>query len=114
MDWANKFIQLKYREKQSKWFGKRGINWHVSSVITRNADDNGLEIMSCIYLLESCAQDWYAVFAILENLLGNIKQIKPTVNEVFLQSEGTGYYHNNNLIAAASNVGTRVGIKVTR
>ena len=73
MDWAMKFIQLKYREKQSEWLGKRGINWHVSSVITRNAEDNGLEIMSYVHLFESCAQDWYTVCAILENLLGNIK-----------------------------------------
>ena len=42
------------------------------------------------------------------------KQIKPTVNEVFLRSDGAGCYHNNNLIAAASNVGTSVGIKVMR
>ena len=49
-DWAMKFIQLKYREKQSEWFGKRGMNWHVSSVITRNAEDNGLEIMSYVHL----------------------------------------------------------------
>ena len=113
-DWAMKFIQLKYREKQSEWFGKIGINWHVSSVITRNAEDNGLEIMSYVHLFESCAQDWYTVCAILENLLGNIRQIKPTVNEVFLRSDGAGCYHNNNLIAAASNVGTSVGIKVIR
>ena len=49
-----------------------------------------------------------------KNLLGNIRQIKPTVNEVFLRSDGAGCYHNNNLIAAASNVGTSVGIKVIR
>ena len=49
-----------------------------------------------------------------KNLLGNIRQIKPTVNEVFLRSDSAGCYHNNNLIAAASNVGTSVGIKVIR
>ena len=26
MDWAMKFTQMKYREKQSVWFGKRGMN----------------------------------------------------------------------------------------
>ena len=50
MDWAMKFIQLKYREKQSEWFGKRGINWHVSSIITRSAEDNGLEIVSYVHM----------------------------------------------------------------
>lgn len=29
MDWAMKFLQMKYREKQSDWFAKRGISWHV-------------------------------------------------------------------------------------
>ncbi|PFX15900.1 hypothetical protein AWC38_SpisGene19864 [Stylophora pistillata] len=59
-------------------------------------------------------QDWYAVYAILENLLGNIKQIKSIVNEVFLRSDGAGCYHDNNLIAAASNVGSRAEKKVMR
>ena len=30
MDWAMKFTHMKYREKQSEWFGKRGMNWHIS------------------------------------------------------------------------------------
>ena len=25
-DWAMKFLQIKFREKQSDWFAKRGIN----------------------------------------------------------------------------------------
>ena len=29
MDWAMKFLQMKYREKQSDWFAKRGIRWHA-------------------------------------------------------------------------------------
>jgi len=114
MDWAMKFVQLKYREKQSEWYGKRGINWHVSSVITRSAEGNGLEIMSYVHLFDSCAQDWYAVCAILEHLLCKIKQRKPGVNQVFLRSDGAGCYHNNNLIAAAFDVGARAEIKVLR
>ena len=29
MDWAMKFLQLKYREKQSDCYGKRGLSWHL-------------------------------------------------------------------------------------
>ena len=32
MDWAMKFLQMKYRERQSDWFAKRGISLHVSTV----------------------------------------------------------------------------------
>ena len=35
MDWAMKFQCQKYREKQSEWFGKRGLSWHVSSVVVK-------------------------------------------------------------------------------
>ena len=27
--WAMKFLQIQYREKQSDWFGKRGLSWHI-------------------------------------------------------------------------------------
>ena len=36
MDWAMKFLQIRFRERQSDCFGKRGLSWHVSSVISRN------------------------------------------------------------------------------
>ena len=36
MDWAMKFLQLRYREKQSDWYGKRRLSWHVSSVVSRD------------------------------------------------------------------------------
>ena len=101
MDWAMKFLQLKYREKQSEWFGKRGMNWRVSCVISQNAADNSLHI----HLFDSCLQDWHTVCAILEHLLKISEENKPEVNQVFLRSDGAGCYHNNNLIAATHDIG---------
>ena len=49
MDWAMKFVQLRYREKQSDWFGKRGLNWHISSVISKKSDGQ-YEITSYAHL----------------------------------------------------------------
>ena len=34
VDWAMKFLPLKYRESMSEFFGKRGRSWHVSAVVT--------------------------------------------------------------------------------
>ena len=36
MDWAMKFLPMKYRQTQSEWFGQRGINWHVIVCIFRD------------------------------------------------------------------------------
>ena len=65
---------IRYREKQSDWFGKRGLSWHISTVITKNAGTGKVELKSYAHIFDSCQQDWYAVCSIIENtleMLGN-------------------------------------------
>ena len=58
MDWAMKFLQLKYRDKQLDWFGKRGSSWHISTVITRNPNLEGRpELWPYARLFYACQQD---------------------------------------------------------
>ena len=38
VDLTIKFIAMKFREKQTEWFAKRRINWHVSSVVVRQEE----------------------------------------------------------------------------
>lgn len=40
MDWAMKFLPLSFREKQSDWFGQKGLNWHVCVCIFKDKDQN--------------------------------------------------------------------------
>ena len=40
MDWDMIFLPMSYREKQSDWFGQKGINWHVSVCIFKDELDN--------------------------------------------------------------------------
>ena len=112
MDWAMKFVQLRYREKQSDWFGKRGLNWHISSVISKKSDGQ-YEITSYAHLFNSCKQDWYTVASILEDLLGTISKENPEITQAFLRSDEAGCYHNNLLLAAIHDVSKRSKIKVS-
>ena len=114
IDWAMKFLQMKYREKQSEWFGKRGLSWHISSVISKDQETQKAKVLSYAHLFESCSQDWYAVASILENLFENIKINFPNVKQAFIRSDEAGCYHGNHLIAAAKDIGDRVGITVAR
>lgn len=43
MDWAMKFLPALYREKQSDFFGQKGMSWHVSVAIFR-AEDGSLKV----------------------------------------------------------------------
>ena len=104
MDWAMKFLQLRYRD-WFDWFGKRGLSWHISAVITGDLDVSGkLEMQSYSHLFDACQQDWVAVSSILENTLGELKAKKPHITQVYLRSDEAGCYHNNSLIAAARSV----------
>ena len=69
MDWVMKFLQLKYREKQSDWYSKRGLSWHVSTVISVDKNSGDLEPKTYTHLFDACQQDWFAVLSIIENTL---------------------------------------------
>ena len=58
MVWAMNFLQMRYREKQSDWFGKRGLSWHISSAISRDASTGKLQVTSFAHLFDQCTQDW--------------------------------------------------------
>ena len=112
MDWAMKFLQIKFREKQSEWFGKRGLSWHISTFITKNVDSGKIELQSYAHIFDSCQQDWYAVCSIIENTLEVVKKEHPQITQVNLRSDEAGCYHNNFLLAAVRDAGRRVGIEV--
>ena len=112
IDWAMKFLQMKYREKQSDWFGKRGISWHVSTVVSK--PQNEVQVETYAHIFDCCQQDWFAVCSIFEDLLRNVSASKPLVRCVFLRSDEAGCYHNNALMSSLQDVGRRVGILVKR
>lgn len=112
LDWAMKFTQMKFREKQSEWFGKRGINWHICCVISRKEDK--LEVTSYAHLFNSCTQDWFSVLSIIENLLSIIKKSNLGITKAYLRSDEAGCYHNSSLIASLRDIGDRQGIEIVR
>ena len=107
-----KFLQLKYRERQCDWYGKRGLSWHLSTVISFSASSGSLQLKSYAHLFDSCQQDWFAVCSIVENLLKAIKTENPEIESVYLRSDGAGCYHNNSLIAAVTDIGERIGVRI--
>ena len=109
-----KFRQIRYREKQTDWYGKRGLRWHISTVITNNASTGKIELKSYAHIFDSCQKDWYAVCSIIENTLEVIKKDHHQISQVSLRSDEAGCYHNNFLLAAVRDVGERIGLTVTQ
>ena len=107
-----KFVQLRYREEQSDWFAKRGLNWHISSIISKKKDGQ-YEITSYAHRFDTSNQDWYTVTSILEDLLRTILGKNPEITQAVLGSDKAGCYHNNLLLAAIHDVSKRSKIKIS-
>lgn len=112
VDWAMKFLPVKYRENMCEFFGKRGRSWHVSSVITKNEDKYDVECF--VHIFNSCAQDSYAVASIFEHLFATIKSEYPLLSKAYIRSDNAGCYHNGPLLRFLAEIGTRTGLTPIR
>lgn len=54
VDWAQKLLATSFREKQSEYFGKRGLSWHIAHVIAKVSGK--LVSHTFIHILEKGAQ----------------------------------------------------------
>lgn len=89
----------KHREKQSEWFGKRGLSqWHVSNVVLKQAEEP--MVVTYIHVFHACTKDCFAVASILENLLLTLQMENPSLSKSFIRSYEAGCYHNNPLLQA--------------
>ncbi|XP_068671448.1 uncharacterized protein [Montipora foliosa] len=115
-----KLLAMKYRETQSEFFGKRGMNWHFSAVV-HSSDHSNCKPTECEYqihayiaVFDSCKQDWFYVCCILEEVLGTVKETHPSVKRAILRSDNAGCYHNSALLSTINSTSKRSGIEVVR
>ncbi|XP_062571122.1 uncharacterized protein LOC134233147 [Saccostrea cucullata] len=112
MDWAMKYLPWIDREKQTDFFGKKGINWHISVAISKEKDH--LKKDCFVHLLDSAPQTWFSVASILEHLLFTVKDQNESLKCAYLKSDNARCYHCGPLISAIPDISRRTGIKVCR
>ena len=72
-DWVMKFLPLHVGEISAQFYGKRGINWHVTVVI-RKTPESSLSVEIFVHVFDSCDQDQIAVASITQNTLSTLKK----------------------------------------
>ena len=112
MDWAMKYLPQHYRERMSDFFGKRGRSWHVSAVITKQAEEFQVECF--LHLFDNCTHNSFAVSSIIEHLLKTIKKESPHIENAYRRSDNAGCYHSGSLLLSLPFIGQQTGIRVLR
>jgi len=82
LDWAMKFLARKYRESQSDWYRKKGISWHIAVAMTKQ--ECQLEMPTLVHVFQSCTQDSYSVLAIIDDVVSQLKAVRPEIKQVYL------------------------------
>ena len=115
MDWAMKFLPMKFRERMDDFYGKHGRSWHVTCSIKRaSEDEDRVEVDTFVHIFDSCTQDWLSVASIAEHVLSVIKMEYPSITKFFLRSDNAGRYHNTELLLSLKAMGGRHGVEFKR
>ena len=108
-DWAMKFLPRKYRERQSDWFAKRGIPWHITVAVRRRSDQQ-LESMTFVHLFKACSQDSNTVLGIMDDVLTKLKIGMPSLGSVYYRQDNAGCYHCASTIVGAKVLADKAGV----
>ena len=93
-DWAMKFLPRKYREGQTDWFGKRGINWHITYTMVRSVKH--IRNITHVHIFEEpVSQDAATTAALLIDVSNSL----PNVNQIHLYSDNAGCYKSTTTMA---------------
>lgn len=108
-DWSQKMNPKQHREKQSEYFGKRGISMHITVVekLKSEKDERGnikkynIETDTYASIIDKDSiQDSQAVVAIILANLADYKKLHPEVKRAFLRSDCAGCYKSSKCLEA--------------
>ncbi|XP_015759339.1 PREDICTED: uncharacterized protein LOC107338616 isoform X3 [Acropora digitifera] len=100
------------RETMCEFFGKRGLSWHISAVVTKK--DSRIEVECFVHVFNFCTQNNYAVASIFEHLFQTIKAEYQSISKAFVRSDNAGCYHNGPLILCLHEVAKNAGVNLIR
>ncbi|CAC5375179.1 unnamed protein product [Mytilus coruscus] len=98
-DWAMKFLPRKFREGQSDWFAKRGINWHISVTLYKQGEE--LKTITHVHIFSSqISQDGSVTASVLCDVVHDLTKQVPNIQEVNFFSDNAGCYKNTMMMVA--------------
>ena len=114
-DWAMKFLPRMHREKQSAWFGKNGISYHIgvfTRIVPNSFESDGITPKdykkvpdTYVSIVEdSSKQDALTTAAIIKENIKAYKKNNPQVKKVWLRSDNAGCYKSSKLIQALHSI----------
>ena len=123
IDWAMKYLPLKYREAQRDWFGKRGLSWHIAYVIrlggrssssSVTSKDRIYEHRTFAHVFNTCAQNGRAIVSILTDLFRRLKQEDQSISKAYVRCDNAGCYRGAQTLLSVKKLQEETNVHVCR
>ena len=103
IDWKMKFLEGTLRQSSQKWYGQRGISWHLNVIMYYrwNLDVGKPELVQVTVdqiLNNGNKQDGMAVLSMMEALLVKVSVEIPEIMRMTVVSDNTNCYHRKELL----------------
>lgn len=106
-----KFIPMQHRDAQTDWYGKSGLEWHVSHLLCKMNNQMNYHVVTHVFDGKE-KQDSTTVNAILKHLLECLK--KWGIKAITLRADNAGCYHSGSTIAAIHKISKETDLNVKR
>uniref|UniRef100_A0A7E4V202 C2H2-type domain-containing protein n=1 Tax=Panagrellus redivivus TaxID=6233 RepID=A0A7E4V202_PANRE len=110
LDFAQKLLPMKFRETQRDYYGKKGMSYHISHVLS-NISGSAVEHVF-VHILDDTKQDAASIIAIVVDVLRNVS--KCGITDVILRSDNAPNYHNRDVILSLPRISEITGVRIQR
>ena len=120
IDWAMKWLQLKYRESQGEFFEKRGLPWRLTHIIRLKRPSESsptvkrFEHPTVCHVFNYCGQTDRTVVSILHHILKALQLENRKLEKAYLRAHNAGYYHGSELLLAIKTLYEETGVMIRR
>lgn len=91
-DWTMKFLPMVYRESQSKWFAKRGINWHIS--VGSYLKKGVINSHTLVHLFDNATRGAVTSNAFLLNTFKKLHEINTILKKAYIRTDNSGCFQS--------------------
>ncbi|VDI67385.1 Hypothetical predicted protein [Mytilus galloprovincialis] len=98
-DWAMKMLPRKYREGQTDWFAKRGMNWHIAVSVFK--EQGCIKNFTHVHIFSAqISQDSPITSSLIKDTVADLHTLIPDIQEIHIYSDNAGCYKNTLMMAS--------------
>lgn len=109
IDWAQKYLDQRYREKQGDYYGKAGIAWFGAKVQWYDFDQNKMQWYSVHAISENSTEDAHLSIQALSAVIAYHKNKFPRHKQFHLKTDGALCFSGIEFIARLAYFGKALG-----